>query len=39
MTDEDFLIIHKVGQLKNLCYALTLDLQPKTNENNKTYSA
>ena len=36
MTDEDFLIIHKVGQLKN---ALTLDLQPKTNENNKTYSA
>ena len=32
MTDDDFLIIHEAGQLKNLCYALTLDLQPKTNE-------
>jgi len=31
MTDEDFLAIHNAGQLNNLCYALTLDLQPKVN--------
>lgn len=39
MTDEDFLVIHEAGQLKNLCYALTLDLQPKFDEEDKTYTA
>jgi hypothetical protein len=28
LTDEDFMAIHKAGQLKNLCWALSLDLQP-----------
>jgi hypothetical protein len=28
MTDEDFIAIHKAGQLKNLCLALSLDLEP-----------
>ena len=39
MTDEDFLMIHEAGQLKKLCYALTLDLQPKKDEKDKTYTA
>lgn len=38
MTDEDFLAVHNAGQLKNLCQALTLDLQPKNHEKNSTYS-
>jgi|TARA_R110000796_G_scaffold142328_1_gene258871 hypothetical protein len=28
MSDEDFIAIHKAGQLKNLCLALSLDLEP-----------
>ena len=28
MTDEDFIAIHNAGQLKNLCLALSLDLEP-----------
>jgi len=36
LTDEDFLAIHNAGQLKNLCQALTLDLQHKKDT---TYSA
>jgi len=39
MTDEDFIAVHNAGQLKNLCQALTLDLQPKSYEENSTYSA
>lgn len=39
MTDEDFIAIHKAGQLKNLCQALSIDLQPKENEQNTTYAA
>ncbi len=39
MTDEDFLAIHNAGQLKNLCQALSLDLQPKNNEKNNAYTA
>tara|TARA_B100000767_G_scaffold93512_1_gene89938 strand:- start:2130 stop:2315 length:186 start_codon:yes stop_codon:yes gene_type:complete len=39
MTDEDFIAIHKAGQLKNLCQALSIDLQPKENEQNTTYTA
>jgi hypothetical protein len=27
MTDADFLAVHNAGQLKNLCMALSLDLQ------------
>tara|TARA_B100000768_G_scaffold176947_1_gene190455 strand:+ start:642 stop:800 length:159 start_codon:yes stop_codon:yes gene_type:complete len=27
LTDEDFIAIHEAGQLKNLCYALSFDLQ------------
>ncbi len=39
MTDEDFMAVHNAGQLKNLCQALTLDLQPKSYEENSTYAA
>ena len=42
MTDEDFLAIHDAGQLKNLCLALSLDLQSIKDEKiktNKTYTA
>ena len=39
MTDEDFMAVHEAGQLMNLCYALSLDLQPKANEKNYTYTA
>tara|TARA_R110000796_G_scaffold104011_7_gene213546 strand:- start:407 stop:577 length:171 start_codon:yes stop_codon:yes gene_type:complete len=38
LTDEDFVKVHKAGQLKNLCYALTLDLQPKINGKDNPYS-
>ena len=37
MTDEDFMAVHNAGQLKNLCQALTLDLQPKNYEENGTH--
>ncbi len=42
MTEEDFMAIHNAGQLKNLCMALSLDLQSIKDEkfkNNNTYSA
>ena len=42
MTEEDFIAIHNAGQLKNLCMALSLDLQPINDEKFKednTYSA
>ena len=42
MTEEDFIAIHNAGQLKNLCMALSLDLQPIDDEKfkeNNTYSA
>jgi len=39
MTDEDFMAIHEAGQLKKLCLALSLDLQPKNYEEYNPYSA
>jgi len=39
MTDEDFIAIHEAGQLKKLCLALSLDLQPKNYEEYNPYSA
>ena len=39
MTDDDFMAVHNAGQLKNFCYALTLDLQPKSDEKDSTYLA
>ncbi len=42
MTEEDFMAVHNAGQLKNLCMALSLDLESMKNEkikNNNTYSA
>tara|TARA_R100000541_G_scaffold55370_1_gene64219 strand:- start:323 stop:556 length:234 start_codon:yes stop_codon:yes gene_type:complete len=39
MTDEDFLAVHNAGQLKNLCLALSLDLQSLKDKKCKTYSA
>ena len=42
MTEEDFMAIHNAGQLKNLCMALSLDLQSIKDEkfkDNNTYSA
>ena len=32
MTDDDFMFIHHAGRLKEFCTALTLDLQPMTND-------
>jgi len=39
MSDEDFIAIHEAGQLKNLCFALSLDLQEPKNEESTTYTA
>ena len=39
MTDEDFMAVHRAGQLENLCHALSLDLQPKEYEKDYTYTA
>jgi len=39
MTDDDFMAIHNAGQLKNLCQALSIELQPKEDEESKTYTA
>jgi len=39
MTDEDFLAIHKAGQLKNLCNALSMDLQNTIDKKNNAYTA
>ena len=39
MTDTDFLVLHETGELKNFCYALSLDLQPKAYEKDHTYTA
>ena len=33
MTDEDFLVIHSADQLKNLCLALSLDLEIQPSKN------
>mgnify|MGYP003626223272 FL=1 len=32
MTDEDFIAVHNAGQLKNLCHALSFDLNSKPNK-------
>jgi hypothetical protein len=39
LTDEDFLVIHKAGQLKKLCIALSLDLNSDKDKQSKTYTA
>jgi len=39
MTDEDFMAVHRAGQLENLCHALSLDLQPKDYEKDYPYTA
>ena len=39
MTDNDFMMLHTTGQLKNFCDALSLDLNIKSNEKNYTYTA
>ena len=39
LSDEDFIAIHNAGQLKKLCLALSLELNSKHNEKNKTYTA
>ncbi len=39
LTDEDFMVIHNTGQLKKLCLALSLDLQPKNYEEDNSYTA
>mgnify|MGYP000375861745 CR=1 FL=1 len=33
MTDDDFMLMHKVGKLKDLCFALSLDLADKVDNN------
>ena len=39
MTDKDFMILHEAGQLKQFCYALSLDLNSKHDEKDYTYTA
>ncbi len=39
MTDADFLALHEAGELKNFCWALSVDLQSKNNEKSNTYTA
>jgi hypothetical protein len=39
MTDDDFIAIHDAGQMMNLCYALTLDLQSQSYKKNNNYLA
>ncbi len=39
MTDADFLVLHEAGELKNFCWALSVDLQSKGNEKDYTYTA
>ena len=40
MTDEDFMMVHRAGQLKQLCYALSIDLQPQYHyEEDQIYAA
>ena len=39
MTDEDFLAVHNAGQLKNMCFALSLDMQSLKDKKLKTYEA
>jgi hypothetical protein len=39
LSDEDLIAIHDAGQLQNLCQALSLDLQPKKDEEDTTYTA
>lgn len=39
MTDEDFMVLHEVGQLKSFCDALSIDLSPKSYEKDSTYTA
>ena len=38
MTDEDFMYVHEAGQLKSLCMALSVDLQPKEDVEDNIYS-
>jgi hypothetical protein len=33
MTDEDFMVVHKAGRLKDLCTALSIDLQKPPQQN------
>ena len=39
MSDDDFMLVHESGQLHNLCMALSVDLQPKSDEKDYTYTA
>ena len=39
MTDADFLALHDAGELKNFCWAVSVELQSKTNEKDYTYTA
>ena len=39
MTDDDFIMVNNAGQLKNLCDALSIDLQNLKYEKNNTYTA
>jgi|TARA_R110000787_G_scaffold130710_1_gene242665 hypothetical protein len=39
LTDEDFIAIDNAGQLKNLCTALSLDLQSISDKPSNVYTA
>ena len=39
LSDDDFIAIYEAGQLKNLCLALSLDMQSLKDKKVKTYEA
>lgn len=39
LNDQDFIVMHEEGQLKNFCNALSLDLNTKSYEKGNTYTA
>ena len=39
MTDRDFMTLHRAGQLKHFCNALSIDIHSNKNEKDYTYTA
>lgn len=37
LTEDDFSLLYEAGKLESLCFALSIDLQPKSYEENTYY--
>ncbi len=37
MTDEDFIFVHESGKLKELCTLLSLEIQPKIDNDEEAF--